>query len=174
MRGNAKLLPLSLLRGLFSAGTNISISPTGTISASVTGSGSSGQPSSYSITSLTPVTTIATNDMVAISQSGIDHAVSYANLLDGLTIDLAQPALAAADYRYTVGGQGSSTMLRQSIRGWSGHGSRRQLPSYRLQVVEITSNTTFDGTVHNGKILMCSQPVTLNPAAIEHRKRVLL
>src|ERR1700733_14231992 len=35
--GNPMLLPLSLLRGLFSAGTNVSISPTGTISASVTG-----------------------------------------------------------------------------------------------------------------------------------------
>jgi len=38
--GSAKLLPLSLLRGLFTAGPNISISTTGTISASVTDSGS--------------------------------------------------------------------------------------------------------------------------------------
>ncbi len=35
--GNPMLLPLSSLRGLFSAGTNISISPTGTISSNVTG-----------------------------------------------------------------------------------------------------------------------------------------
>ena len=163
--GSAKLLPLSLLRGLFTAGPNISISTTGTISASVTDSGSSGEPSAYSITSLTPVSTVAANDMVAISQGGTDHVVSYANLLDGLTIDLAQSAIAAADSDTLWVAQGSNTMLRQSFAVvWSWLASK--LPSYRLQVVEISSNTTLDGTVHNGKILVCSQPVTLNPAPI--------
>ena len=31
-------------------------------------------------------------------------------------------------------------------------------------MVEITTNTTLDGTIHNGAILVCSQPVTLTPA----------
>ncbi len=163
--GNSMLLPLSMLRGLFSAGTNVSISPTGTISASVTGGGTSSQSGSYSITSLTPVTTIATSDLVAISQSGVDHTISYANLLDGLTIDLAQPALAASATDTLWVAQGSSTMLRQTFAAvWSWIVS--QLPSYKLPVVEITGNTTLDGTVHNGKILICSQPVTLSPAAL--------
>jgi hypothetical protein len=39
-------------------------------------------------------------------------------------------------------------------------------PSYKLPVVEITSNATLDGTVHNGRILICSQPVTLTPAQL--------
>lgn len=29
--------------------------------------------------------------------------------------------------------------------------------------VELTTNATLDGTVHNGRILVCSQPVTLTP-----------
>ena len=160
--GNPMLLPLSLLRGLFSAGTNITISPAGTISASASTSGQSG---SYSITSLTPVTTIATTDLVAISQSGMDHTISYADFLDGLTIDLAQPALAVAGTDTLWVAQGSSTMLRQTFAAvWSW--VMAQLPSYKLPVVEITSNTTLDGTVHNGRILICSQPITLTPAAL--------
>src|SRR3954470_13734611 len=91
--GVLTLLPLSALRGLYSAGANISIDANGTVSAGV-GSGSAGD---YSITQLTPVGTIASTDLVAISQNGTDHTISYANLLDGLTIDNAQPAAPATD-----------------------------------------------------------------------------
>jgi Fibronectin type III domain len=160
--GNPMLLPLSLLRGLFSAGSNISISPAGTISANASTPGQSG---SYSITSLTPVTTIATSDLVAISQSGVDHTISYADFLDGLTIDLAQPALAVAATDTLWVAQGSSTMLRQTFAAvWSWVMS--QMPSYKLPVVELTTNTTLDGTIHNGRVLICSQPITLSPAAL--------
>ena len=65
-------LPLSSLRGLFSAGANISIDATGAISATATTAG----PSGYSITNLAPVTTIAGGDLVGISQGGsgsLDH-----------------------------------------------------------------------------------------------------
>ncbi len=95
----------------------------------------------------------------------MDHTISYANFLDGLTIDLAQPALAAANTDTLWVAQGSSTMLRQTFSAvWSWIMS--QLPSYKLPVVEITGNITLDGTVHNGRILVCSQPVTLSPAAL--------
>jgi Fibronectin type III domain len=160
--GNPKLLTLSLLRGLFSAGANITISSSGTIAADVVAGSASGQGGSYSITSLPPVTSMAASDLVAISQAGTDHTISYANLLDGLTIDLAQPAATAADTDALWVAQGSNTMLRQTFAAvWSWLTAK--LPSYRLPVVEVTKDTSLDATIHNGRILVCSQPVTLTP-----------
>lgn len=161
--GKPMLLPLSKLRGLFSAGANVSINANGTISAGVTSGGGSDSSGNYSITSLSLVTTIASGDQIAISQGGVDHTISYGNFLDGLTIDLAQPALPAMDTDTFWVAQGSSTMLRQTLAAiWTWLISKQ--PSYKLPVVEITTNTTLDGTVHNGRILICSQPVTLSPA----------
>jgi hypothetical protein len=165
--GNPKLLPLSLLRGLFSPGANISIDATGTISAniSVGGGGTSGQSGSYSITALSSVPSIGATDLIAISQSGGDHTITYQNLLDGLTIDLAQPAVPASDTDTFWVAQGSSTMLRQTFAAiWSW--LTPKLPSYKMPVVELTTNTTLDGTIHNGRILICSQPITLSPASL--------
>lgn len=163
--GDPKLLSLSLLRGLFSAGANIAISSSGTISANVAGGASSGQGGIYSITSLAPVTTIAASDLIAISQGDTDHTISYGNLLDGLTIDMAQPAVAATDTDALWVAQGSNTMLRQTFAAvWSWLTAK--LPSYRLPVVEVTHDTTLDATIHNGRILVCSQPVTLSPVLL--------
>jgi hypothetical protein len=160
--GDPKLLPLSLLRGLFSAGANITISSSGTISANAAGGAASGPSDTYSITSLTPVTSMAASDLVAISQAGADHTISYGNLLDGLTIDLAQPAVAATDTDALWVAQGSNTMLRQTFAAvWSWLATK--LPTYRLPVVEITHDTSLDATIHNGRILVCSEPVTLTP-----------
>jgi hypothetical protein len=153
--GTPALLQLSSLRGLFSAGTGINIDNSGTVSVS----------SSYSITQLAPVSTIAANDLVAISQNGTDHTISYANLLNGLTIDAAQPAVPAADTDTFWVAQGSSTLLRQTFAAiWAWLVTKQ--PSYKRPVVELTTNTTLDGTTHNGRILICSQPVTLTPAAV--------
>jgi hypothetical protein len=160
--GDPKLLPLSLLRGLFSAGANITISSSGTISANAAGGAASGSSDTYSITSLTPVTSMAASDLVAISQAGADHTISYGNLLDGLTLDLAQPAVVATDTDALWVAQGSNTMLRQTFAAvWSWLTTK--LPTYRPQVVEITHDTSLDATMHNGRILVCSQPVTLTP-----------
>ncbi len=157
--GSLTLLPLTSLRNLFSAGTNISIDTNGTISASAIGGGS------YSVTSLTPVATIASNDLVAISQGGTDHSISYANLLDGLTIDAASAAAPVSDTDAFWVGQGSSTMFAQTFADvWKW--IQIKLPAFRRPVVEITVNTTLDGSVHNTAILVCSQPVTLTPAFI--------
>ena len=161
--GRPMLLSLSLLRGLFSAGTNINIDASGTISANSTSV--SGETGSFDIGSLTSVATIAATDLVAISQAGTDHSISYADLLDGLTIDLAQPATPAADSDAFWVAQGSSTMSRQTFAAlWAW--LTPKLPSYKLPVIEITTNTTLDGTVHNGRILVCSQPITLSPALV--------
>ena len=105
---------------------------------------------------------MAASDLVAISQGGADHTISYGNLLDGLTIDLAQPAIAATDTDALWVAQGSNTMLRQTFSAvWSWLTTK--LTSYRLPVVEITHDTTLDATLHNGRILVCSQPITLTP-----------
>ena len=158
--GSPKLLSISLLRGLFQAGSNVTIDGNGTICATG-GNGGGGAP----IAALAPVSSIAASDLVAISQGGIDHAISYANLLDGLTIDLAQPASPAADSDTLWVAQGSNTMLRQSFSAvWSWLAGK--LATYRLPVVELTTDTTLDGTVHNGRVLVCSQPITLMPAPI--------
>ena len=117
----------------------------------------------YSVTSLAPVTTIAGSDLVAISQGGTDHSISYANLLDGMTIDVASTAAPASDTDLFWVGQGSSTMLAQTFATvWTW--IKGKLQTYRRPVVEISINTTLDGTIHNGAILICSQPITLTPA----------
>ncbi len=154
--GTPKRMVLGLLRGLFSAGANIAIDPSGSIS---------GTSPSSTITGLSPVSTIAATDLVGISQSGADHTITYANLLNGQTIDVAQPALGVSDSDSFWVAQGSSTMLRQGFSAvWNWVGSK--LPTYKLPVVELTANTTLDGTVHNGRMLICSAPVTLTPAFI--------
>jgi hypothetical protein len=163
--GAPKLLELSLLRGLFSPGANVSIDSSGTISANVpTGSGSSGG-GTYSITDQSVVTTIAQGDLVGISQAGNDHTITYQNFLNGQTIDEAQPAapVAASDAMWVA--QGTSTMVRQTFSAiWAWILSN--LPTYRCPVIEITSNINLDATVHNGRILVCSQPVVLTPVFV--------
>jgi Fibronectin type III domain len=154
--GLPKLLELSLLRGLFSAGSNIAIDPSGTISAA-------GSGSIVNIATLPTATSIGSNDLVAINQSGSDLGISYADFLDGQTIDAAQPALPASSEDTFWVAQGTSTMVRQSFASvWAWIGS--ELPGYKVPVVEISTDTTLDGTVHNGRILVCSQSVTLMPA----------
>lgn len=160
--GLPKLLELSLLRGLFSAGTNIQIDPSGTISAAVAAGSSTTTERSYSINGLPTVTTVSQDDLVGISQGGSDHAISYQDFLDGQTIDEAQPAasVSASDTIWVA--QGSSTMVRQTFAAiWAWF--ELNLPSFKTPVVEITTNTNLDATVHNGRILVCSQPVTLTP-----------
>ena len=162
--GSPMLLELSLLRGLFSAGSNIAIDSAGTISApvSVTSTGVGG--TSYSIASLPVVTTISTGDLVGISQGGTADSITYQDFLNGLTIDEAQSAAAAADSDTTWVAQGGDTMVCQTFSAiWAWIASNQS--SYKYPVVEITTNTTLDATVHNGRILVCSQPVTLTPLA---------
>ena len=155
--GTLTLLPVTSLRTLFSAGTNIAIDASGTISASEIGGGS------YSITGLAPVTTIASSDLVAISQDGTDRSISYANLIDGQTIDAASAAAPASDTDAFWVGQGSSTMLAQTFAAaWTW--IKAKLPAYRRPVLELIVDTTLDGAIHNDAILVCSQPITLTPA----------
>lgn len=162
--GMPMLLPLSMLRGLFSAGENVTISASGVISSA--GSGTEASGNADSIAGLSQVDALAATDLVAVSQNGVDHAISYANLIDGETIDEFGAAAPAADTDTLPVGQGSSTMLAQTFGAvWTW--MQGKLPLYRLPVVEISANTTIDGSVHNGRILVCSSPVTLTHSGTE-------
>jgi fibronectin type 3 domain-containing protein len=142
--GVPKLLPLATLQGWL-----------GTIAA----------PGTVSFGSLPAAAVIASSDLVAISQNGTDAAITYANLIDGQTVDQASPAVPASDTDTFWVAQGSSMMLRQTFAAvWNW--AAVKLPTYKLPVVELSTSTTLDGTIHNGRILVCSQPVTLSPAFV--------
>lgn len=155
----AHLLALSELRGLFSAGSNVSISASGVISAS-----GSGSPAQGMIGTLPLATAASAQDLVGISQSGTDHAIAYASLINGQTIDTAQPASGVSDGDAFWVAQGSNTMTAQTFSAvWPWIVTK--LLSVKTPTVEIAVNTTLDGTMHNGRLLVCSQPVTLTPLA---------
>jgi hypothetical protein len=156
--GSPKLLGLSLLRGLFSAGSNIAIDSAGTIS--MASASADGTP--ISIANLPITTTISSGDLVGINQGGSDDSITYQNFLNGLTIDQAQAAAAVTDSDTIWVSQGGSTMVCQTFSAVLAWITINQ-PSYRFPVVELTTNTTLDGTVHNGRILVCSEPMTLTP-----------
>jgi hypothetical protein len=163
--GQPGLLPITALRGLFSAGQNISITSLGVVSATgaaqQTGSGLTTVP----VSSLPLVTTLAAQDLVAVNQNGSDCAITLANFLDGQTIDMAQAAALASDTDTFWVAQGTSTMLRQTLSAvWTWMTTK--LPGYKLPVVEISANTTLDGSVHNGRILVCTAALTLSPAPV--------
>jgi len=114
------------------------------------------------IAGFTQASTVTTTDLIGISQGGADRAISYTNFLNGQTIDQAAPAGAVSDSDMLWVGQGGSTMLRQDFSGiWNWAAAK--LPAYRPPTLEITANTTLDGTVHNGRVLVCTQPITLTP-----------
>ena len=161
-QGSPMLMQASLLRELFSAGQNVTIDSNGVIStateATITGTVVSGS----SIGELQVVTALAAQDLVAVSHAGSDYAIAYSNFLDGITIDQAPAAGPASDSDTIWVAQGSNVMASQTFSAiwvWLAN----NLPTYKAPVVEITTNTNLDTTVHNGRILVCSQPVTLTP-----------
>ena len=102
---------MSLLRGLFAPGSNISIDQNGTISSTAIAGTTTVTESAYSISSLPTVTTIGSGDLVGISQAGADHTISYANLIDGQTVDQLQAATAASDTDDVLVSQGGTTLV---------------------------------------------------------------
>jgi len=161
-QGSPMLMPASLLRGLFSAGQNVAIDSNGVISTAGGSSGTGTVISGNLIGTLPVVTQLSSQDLLAVSHSGSQAAISYGNLLDGVTIDQAQPAVATGDSDTTWVAQGSNVMASQTFGAiWVWIAAK--LPFYRPPVVEITTNTNLDATIHNGRLLVCSQPITLTP-----------
>jgi hypothetical protein len=155
--GTTKRLDVSSLRGLFSAGQSISIDQAGVISATVTDTGGS----AAEISDLPMASALSVQDLVPISQSGSNYAISYSSLLNGLTIDMAQAATIASDSDTLWVAQGTTTMARQSLGAiwvWAA----AKLPTVKRPVVELSVNTALDVTIHNGRILVCSQPITVS------------
>lgn len=119
--------------------------------------------SSLDITSYPATAALNAADLIPVSQNGTIAAIPYSSFLAGETIDEAAPALAAGDTDTMWVSQGTSTLLRQTFAAvWNW--IAQKLPTYKLPIVELSVNTTLDGTVHNGRLLVCSQPVTLTPA----------
>jgi hypothetical protein len=154
-------MSIGLLRGLFKAGENVTIDSQGLISAAgpATAESGSGQP----ISRWPAVSSLTGTDLVAVSVAGVDSAISFASLLRGRTIDEADPAVPASDTDAVWVAQGSAVMKRQTLGAvWAWVTSK--LPTYKIGVVEVSTDTTLDVTTHNGRLLVCSRPVTLAPA----------
>lgn len=158
--GSPMLMQASLLRGLFSAGPNVAIDVNGVISTVGTNTSGGIVLSGSSIGGLQIISSLTSQDLVAVSHAGADHAIAYSNLLGGVTIDQAQAAGPAADSDTIWTAQGSNVMTSQTFGAiWVWIAAK--IPTYKVQIVEITTNTTLDTTVHNGRTLICSQPITL-------------
>ena len=155
-------VPASTIRTLFTAGADIFIDQTGVISCSGTVA-SVGNPQALS--RLPTTQSAASSDILPISQNGTTYAISYSDLLNGLTIDRAQAASGASDSDSFWVNQGGNAMSRQTLLNlWNWIASK--IPSTRLPVVELATNTVFDVTAHNGRILVCSATLTLSAATI--------
>ncbi len=164
-QGSQMLMPTALLRGLFSSGENISIDGSGVISATVSGTSSPTTLLGSAIGSLQVVSSVTAQDLVPICQAGTDHAVTYVNFLDGITIDQAPSAGPSANSDTIWVAQSTNVMGSQSLGAiWVWVAGK--LPTYKPPVIEITTSVNLDTTVHNGRFLVCSQPVTLTPLAV--------
>lgn len=140
--------------------------PGGTLWVKESGSGNTGwAPASTAtdpVTHAPQVAGMAATDLVGISQNGGDRSISLGNLLAARAIDAAVAAGAASDNDAFWTAQGSGPMSRQTLAavwGWI----TSKLPGYRLPVVELTADTVLDASVHNGRVLVCSRPLTLSP-----------
>jgi Fibronectin type III domain len=148
-QGSQMLMPVASLRGLFTAGQNISIDANGVISSSAPGGGSS----SFSINSLQLTSSVIAADTVPVSQNGTAYAISYSNFLNGLTIDQAPAAAPASDTDTVWVGQASNSMGAQTLGAiWTWIANA--IPRYRPQVLEIVSPVMLSYTSHNGRMLV--------------------
>jgi hypothetical protein len=158
-QGNPMLLPVSMLRGLFSAGQNVAISPSGTISAAIGAGSSGGTGFGSAIGALSVVGTVSAQDLVPVSHAGLDCAISYGNLINGVTIDQASIAMAVNDSDTMWVAQGTNVMASQTFAAiWAWIAGK--LLTFKMPVVEVIASTNLEAAVHNGRLLICSQPIT--------------
>jgi hypothetical protein len=175
------LLPVTALRALFSAGSGISIDGNGVITvtaSSIAGpavpqgpAGPAGQAGPQGATGavgqglLAPntanaVSTIGATDYVAIWQNGANAWIPYGQLVGGQTINQLPAAAPAADSDMLLVAQGGSALNVQSFGAlWTY--LQAKIPTLKSNVVELTANTVLDGSAHNDRLLVASQPITL-------------
>jgi hypothetical protein len=153
-QGTPMLMQASLLRGLFSAGQNVAIAADGTISASAA---STTLAVGGGVGDLQVVNALSGQDLVTVSHAGSNFAISYTDFLGGITIDQAQAAGSVSDSDTIWAAQGSNVMASQNFGAiWVWIATK--LPTYRTPVLEITTSTNLDSTIHNKRILVCTQP----------------
>ena len=164
-QGTPMLMPASLLRNLFTAGSNIIIGSDGTISSIATGGSASVSGLGSAIGGLGVVSSLSAQDLIAISQGGSDYGIRYANFLNGITIDQAQLAGPAQDTDAIWSAQGSNIMMRQNLAAiWTWIANK--IPLYKAPVVELKNDTTLNTNDRNGRLLVCSQSMTLTPSMV--------
>ncbi len=160
--GQLQTLPLEAVRTMFGAGSHIVINEHGVISAVWPTAEQIGVQGTTAVSALPRVSAATTMDLVAIDRAGTGRSITVADLLRGVTIDQVSPAVSANDSDLVWVAQNGNVMSRQSFAAiWNWILSK--VPTIRLQVVELTSDTVLDTTIHNGRVLICSQPVTLTP-----------
>ncbi len=160
--GQMLTVPAPMMRSLHAAGTHITINESGTISAVWPTAEQIGANGTVDISTMPRVSSVSATDLVQIARSGSSRSVALSDLLRGTTIDQAAAAAAAGDSDMLWVAQNGNMMSRQTLAGvWTW--IQTKLPTTRIATVEISTDTALDGTVHNGRILVCSQPVLLTP-----------
>jgi hypothetical protein len=175
------LLPVAALRGLFSAGTGVSIDDDGVVAVTVSSiagpagpqgpagpAGATGPqgpagapgPGLSAPGAGNSASSIGASDYVAIWQNGANAWMPYGQFLGGQTINQLPAAGPAADSDELLVAQGSDSLSVQSFSSiWTY--LQAKLPSFKTGVVELNGNTVLDATSHNNRILVASAPLTL-------------
>ncbi len=175
------LLPVTSLRGLFSAGSGISIDANGVIAANVTAvagpagpqgptgpqgaAGPAGPAGPAGVGLLGPAvgtstSSVGTTDYVPLWQNGALAWIPFGQMLAGQTIDELPAAAPVTDSDELLVAQGGNSLSVQSFGSiWSYVQSK--MPSLQQKVVELTANTVLDSTTHNNRVLVVSTALTL-------------
>jgi hypothetical protein len=157
--GTLQFAAAGLLRELFTAGANVTIDSNGVISTSASSSAS--MPA---LSELSPISALSSGDLIPVSQNSQDYAITYADLLNGVTIDMAQTAGAASDSDTFWVAQSSNVMLRQTLSSLWPWVSQK-LQTWNRPVIELTVNTTLEGAPHNNALLVCSSSLLISTIA---------
>lgn len=158
--GRLHLVPVTAIRALYSAGQHVTIDGQGTIAAVWPSGAETGSVQTADIGALPRSLVLQASDLIPIQRGTVSHATSYSTLLNAQTIDQAAPAQAASDSDQIWVAQSDAMMVRQSFSAiWNWISSN--LPTARVPTVEIETNVSLDTTVHNGHILVCTQPIEI-------------
>jgi hypothetical protein len=147
------LLPVTALRGLFSAGNGVSIDDEGVVAVTVASiAGPAGPQGPAGPAGVTGPQGPAGATGPGLSAPGAGNAASSIGATDYVAI-WQNGANAWMPYGQFLGGQ--------TINQLPAAGPAAKLPSYKTGVVELTAITVLDGTSHNNRILVASAPLTL-------------
>ncbi len=179
--GAPGLLPVTALRGLFTAGPGVAITD-GLISVTVSslagpagiqgpagpagpvGAAGPSGPAGAGLAAPAAgnsASSVGASDYVALWQNGAVAWMPYGQFLGGQTIDELPAAGPAADGDEMLVAQGGNNLSVQSFGAiWTY--LQGKLPSVQAGVVELTANTVLDSTQHNNRLLVASAPITLS------------